>query len=58
MVQSCQKQEELTAKNDVDRDWVASNEFFVQCPISYATLALLITLCRPTGLFVWQISIL
>jgi hypothetical protein len=33
---------ELTAKNYVDRDGVASNEFFAQYPISYARIAFLI----------------
>jgi len=49
---------ELTAKNYVKRDGVASNEFFAQYPISYATIAFLIILYRPTGLFLWQISML
>ena len=56
MVQSLQKQKELTAKNYVDRDGFASNDFFALYPISYSTIAFLIMLYRQTGLFLWQIS--
>jgi len=58
MVQGLQKQKELTAKNYGDRDRVASNDFFAQYPISYATIAFLIILYRPPGLFLWQIPML